>query len=50
MDKQNEVDAFYTGMIAGIRLYQQKVIAAQKNNELIIIDGRLLYPKHKGLF
>ena len=43
MNKQHEVNAFCTGMIAGINLYQQKVITAQKNNEAIKIDGELYY-------
>ncbi len=43
MNKQYEVNAFCTGMIAGISLYQQKVITAQKNNEAIKIDGELYY-------
>ena len=43
MNKQYEVNAFCTGMIAGINLYQQKVITAQKNNEAIKIDGELYY-------
>ena len=41
MNKQYEVNAFCTGMIVGINLYQQKVITAQKNNEAIRIDGEL---------
>ena len=43
MNKQYEVNAFCTGMIVGINLYQQKVITAQKNNEAIRIDGELYY-------
>ena len=43
VNKQYEVNAFCTGMIAGINLYQQKVITAQKNNEAIKIDGELYY-------
>ena len=43
MNKQYEVNAFCTGMIAGINLYQQKVITKQQNNEAIKSDGELYY-------
>ena len=43
MDKSHEVNAFCSGMVTGINLYQQKVVIAQKNNEAIKIGGELYY-------
>lgn len=35
----DEVNAFYGGMVAGIKLYQKKVVLAHKSHEPIRIDG-----------
>ena len=43
MDKTHEVNAFCNGVIVGINLYQQKVVTAQKNNEVIKIGGEVYY-------
>lgn len=39
----DEVNAFYGGMVIGIKMYQKKVVLAQKNHEPIRIDGELYY-------
>lgn len=43
MGKTKEVDAFAVGLCAGISLYQQKVVMAQKHKEPIRIAGNLYY-------
>ena len=39
----DEVNTFYGGMVAGIKLYQKKVVLAHRNHEPIRIDGELYY-------
>lgn len=43
MGKTKEVDAFTVGLSAGISIYQQKVVMAQKHKEPIKIAGNLYY-------
>lgn len=43
MNRANEVSAFCTGMMAGINIFQKKVVAAHRNHEPIKIDGELYY-------
>lgn len=39
----DEVNAFYGGMVTGIKMYQKKVVLAHRNHEPIRIDGELYY-------
>lgn len=43
MSKMHETSAFAVGLCAGISLYQQKVVMAQKHKEPIRIAGNLYY-------
>ena len=43
LNMTDEVNAFYGGMVAGIKLYQKKVVLAHRNHEPIRIDGELYY-------
>lgn len=43
MGKTKEVDAFAVGLSAGISIYQQKVVMAQRHKEPIRIAGNLYY-------
>ena len=39
----DEVNTFYGGMVAGIKLYRKKVVLAHRNHEPMRIDGELYY-------
>ena len=43
MNSEQEVNNFCLGVIVGITLYQQKVIAAQQHNKALRINGELYY-------
>ncbi|MEE1409751.1 hypothetical protein [Eubacterium ramulus] len=43
MNMTDEVNTFYGGMVAGIKLYRKKVVLAHRNHEPIRIDGKLYY-------
>ncbi len=43
MNSEQEVNTFCLGVIVGINLYQQKVIAAQQHNKALRINGELYY-------
>lgn len=43
MDELQENEAFCTGVIVGIGMYQRKVITAHVRNEPLVIDGKLYY-------
>lgn len=43
LNGEQEVNNFCLGVIVGINLYQQKVIAAQKHNKALRINGELYY-------
>lgn len=43
MDELMEQDAFINGIIVGINLHQQRVIAAHKRNEFLKIGENLYY-------
>lgn len=36
-------EAFFTGLICGIRLFQKKIITAHKRKEHIMIDNNVYY-------
>lgn len=38
-----ENDAFYYGLICGIKLFQQKIVTAHKRREHLIIDDNIYY-------
>ena len=41
LNSEQEVNNFCLGVITGINLYQQKVIAAQQHNKALRINGEL---------
>lgn len=43
MDNLLENEVFCTGMAVGINLHQQRVIAAHKRNEALIIGEEIFY-------
>lgn len=43
MNSEQEVNNFCLGVIVGITLYQQKIIAAQQHNKALRINGELYY-------
>lgn len=43
MSKKTENQAFANGVIVGISLHQQRVIAAHERGEPLIIDDNLFY-------
>lgn len=43
MNDLNDNEAFYYGLICGIKLFQQKVVTAHKRREHIMIDDTLYY-------
>lgn len=43
LNMTDEVNTFYGGMVAGIKLYRKKVVLAHRNHEPIRIDGELYY-------
>lgn len=43
LNSEQEVNTFCLGVIVGITLYQQKVIAAQQHNKALRINGELYY-------
>lgn len=51
MKEQNELEeneAFFTGLICGIKLFQQKIITAHKRKEHIMIDDGNIYYVQTG--
>lgn len=36
-------EAFYYGLICGIKIFQQKIITAHKRREHLMIDGNIYY-------
>ncbi len=36
-------EAFYYGLICGIKIFQQKIITAHKRREHLMIDGNVYY-------
>lgn len=38
-----ENEAFYYGLICGIKIFQQKIIMAHKRSEHLMIDGNVYY-------
>lgn len=38
-----ENEAFYYGLICGIKIYQQKIVTAHKKREHLMIDGNIYY-------
>lgn len=36
-------EAFFTGLICGIRLFQQKIVMAHERREHLMIDGNVYY-------
>ncbi len=43
LNSEQKADIFCLGVITGINLYQQKVIAAQQHNKALRINGELYY-------
>ncbi len=43
MDELLENDAFFYGVLAGVNIYQQKVISAHKRKEFLKIGDELFY-------
>lgn len=43
LEELEENEAFFTGLICGIRLFQQKIITAHKRREHLMIDGNVYY-------
>lgn len=43
LNSEQEVNNFCLGVIVGINLYQQKVIATQQHNKALRINGELYY-------
>ena len=43
MKELEENEAFYYGLICGIKLFQRKIVTAHKRREHIMIDGTLYY-------
>lgn len=35
--------AFFTGLLCGIKIFQQKIITAHKRREHLMIDGNIYY-------
>lgn len=36
-------EAFFTGLICGIKLFQEKIVTAHKKREHLMIDGNIYY-------
>ena len=43
MNELMDNDAFYYGLICGIKIFQQKIITAHKRREHLMIDGNIYY-------
>lgn len=43
MSRETEQEAFINGVAVGISLHQQRVLAAHKRNEVLIIGDELFY-------
>lgn len=43
LEELEENEAFFTGLICGIRLFQQKIITAHKRREHLMIDNTPYY-------
>ena len=38
-----ENEAFFTGLLCGIKIFQQKIVTAHKRREHLMIDGNVYY-------
>lgn len=43
MKKLEENEVFFTGLLCGIKIFQQKIITAHKRKEHLMIDGNVYY-------
>lgn len=43
MNDLEENQAFFKGLLCGIRLFQQKIVTAHKRREHLMIDGDIYY-------
>lgn len=43
MNDLSENEAFYYGLICGIKIFQQKIVTAHKRREHLMIDGDIYY-------
>ena len=43
MNELMDNEAFYYGLICGIKIFQQKIITAHKRREHLMIDGNVYY-------
>lgn len=43
LKEQEENEAFFTGLLCGIKIFQQKIITAHKRREHLMIDGNVYY-------
>lgn len=43
MNELMDNEAFYYGLICGIKIFQQKIITAHKRREQLMIDGNVYY-------
>ena len=43
MNNLEENQVFFKGLLCGIRLFQQKIVTAQKRREHLMIDGNVYY-------
>ena len=43
MNEMMDNEAFYYGLICGIKIFQQKIITAHKRREQLMIDGNVYY-------
>lgn len=43
LEELEENEAFFTGLICGIKIFQQKIVMAHKRREHLMIDGNAYY-------
>lgn len=43
LEELEDNQAFFTGLLCGIKIFQQKIITAHKRREHLMIDGNIYY-------
>lgn len=43
MNDLEDNQAFFTGLLCGIKIFQQKIVTAHKRREHLMIDGDIYY-------
>lgn len=43
LEELEDNEAFFTGLLCGIKIFQQKIVTAHKRREHLMIDGDVYY-------